>query len=97
MKTAAVYDQIGKTYDSTRRADPKIVSRLIDLLSPTKNASYLDAIKCISTFALENNQDEIQIGCQKLQRDINSGEINKIIASHESDLGDDAFITCSKL
>ena len=25
MKTTPVYDQIGKTYDATRRADPKIV------------------------------------------------------------------------
>lgn len=50
----------------------------------------------ISTFALEENQDEIESGCQKLQNDISSGEINKIIASYESSVGDYAFVVCSK-
>jgi ubiquinone/menaquinone biosynthesis C-methylase UbiE len=49
----------------------------------------------ISTFALEENQDEVELGCQKLQTDISSGEINKIIASYESNLGDYAFVACN--
>ena len=60
---------------------------------------YLDAqVRAgISTFALENNRDDIEVGCQKLQKDINSGEINKIIASYQCDVGDYAFLVCSKL
>lgn len=40
---SALYDQIGKNYDHTRRADPYLVERLIYHLSPRKGASYLDA------------------------------------------------------
>ena len=65
MTTEAVYDRIGKTYDQTRKADPEIVKRILNHLSPTKE-------------------------------DIASGEIKKIIESHESDLGDYVFITCTK-
>lgn len=50
----------------------------------------------ISTFALEENLEEVELGCQKLQNDICSGEINKVIASYESNLGDYAFMVCSK-
>ena len=38
----AVYNQIGKTYDTTRQADPEIVSRLIQHLKPSKSGQYLD-------------------------------------------------------
>lgn len=50
----------------------------------------------ISTFALEENQDEIVEGCQKLRADISSGNINKVIQSSENDLGDYVFIICKK-
>ena len=50
----------------------------------------------ISTFAIEENFNEIQFGCGKLQNDIETGNIDKVITSYESDLGDYAFIVCSK-
>lgn len=34
MNSTAIYNKIGKTYDFTRRADPEILSRLIQHLSP---------------------------------------------------------------
>ncbi len=38
----ALYDRIGQGYDTTRRADPGIVARLIHHLQPTKEGNYLD-------------------------------------------------------
>lgn len=60
---------------------------------------YLDpAVRAgISPFVLENNKEEVQIGCESLRRDIESGEIHTIINAHESDLGDYAFIKAEKL
>ena len=59
---------------------------------------YLDPVvrSGISTFALEDSQEEIISGCNKLQIDISSGEINRVIESHESDLGDYVFVVCQK-
>src|SRR5207248_2396946 len=37
-----LYDRIGTTYDSTRRADPYIVGRLLHHLRPRPDATYLD-------------------------------------------------------
>lgn len=37
-----IYDSIGKNYNSTRRADPFIVSRLLHFLKPRKDGTYLD-------------------------------------------------------
>ncbi|MES2110653.1 MAG: class I SAM-dependent methyltransferase [Bacteroidota bacterium] len=37
-----IYDSIGTNYNSTRRADPYIVSRLLHFLTPRKDGSYLD-------------------------------------------------------
>lgn len=42
MTTSAVYNEIGKTYDHTRRADPEILTKLIEHLSPNKEGHYLD-------------------------------------------------------
>jgi ubiquinone/menaquinone biosynthesis C-methylase UbiE len=38
----ALYDQIGKTYDTTRRADPTIMARLMHHLQPQPEGRYLD-------------------------------------------------------
>lgn len=40
--TKAIYNTIGKTYDTTRRPDSAIVSTLTRLLTPTPNGRYLD-------------------------------------------------------
>jgi ubiquinone/menaquinone biosynthesis C-methylase UbiE len=39
---AIVYDTIGKTYDTTRKADPAILSQLLQLLHPLQHEKYLD-------------------------------------------------------
>ena len=36
------YDIIGKGYNTTRKADPYLSSRLFHLLSPVKGETYLD-------------------------------------------------------
>ena len=38
----ALYDKIGIGYDTTRRADPFILSRLLHYLAPVKGRLYLD-------------------------------------------------------
>lgn len=38
----AKYDRIGKTYDSTRKADPYLLSRMMGLLNPIPEEHYLD-------------------------------------------------------
>lgn len=40
--TQAIYNTIGKSYDTTRKPDPYIVSTLLRLLDPEKNGCYLD-------------------------------------------------------
>jgi ubiquinone/menaquinone biosynthesis C-methylase UbiE len=50
----------------------------------------------ISTFALEEDQNEISLGLLKLQNDIQTGEINKVIASYENTLGDYSFVVATK-
>lgn len=50
-----VYDSIGKTYDVTRRSDPRLVSEIVRLLDIKENAEILD-IGCGTgnyTFALQ--------------------------------------------
>jgi ubiquinone/menaquinone biosynthesis C-methylase UbiE len=42
MKTKALYDSIGKSYDTTRKSDPRIAERLLSLLRPAANGKYLD-------------------------------------------------------
>ena len=37
-----IYNDIGKTYDSTRKADPMIVKTLLNLLNPETSGLYLD-------------------------------------------------------
>jgi ubiquinone/menaquinone biosynthesis C-methylase UbiE len=39
---APLYDRIGTHYDVTRRADPFLVTRLIDHLQPEPAGTYLD-------------------------------------------------------
>lgn len=39
----ALYDRIGRGYDRTRRADPGVLRRLIELLAPEAGRSYVDA------------------------------------------------------
>lgn len=42
LKTKAIYNKIGKTYDLTRKADPTITKQLINLLQVEPNQKYLD-------------------------------------------------------
>ena len=40
--TKPIYDTIGKTYDNTRKADPEITKKLLELLCPITGGKYLD-------------------------------------------------------
>lgn len=42
MEESIVYNTIGTGYNTTRKADPYIVSRLYELLQPANNKTYLD-------------------------------------------------------
>ena len=42
MTSQPTYNRIGKTYDTTRRADPQIVEIICRLLQPKMGGSYLD-------------------------------------------------------
>lgn len=50
----------------------------------------------ISSFASLSNQSEVTEGLAKLRKDINSGNIERIMASYENDLGDYLFIKARK-
>jgi ubiquinone/menaquinone biosynthesis C-methylase UbiE len=50
----------------------------------------------ISTFAMEENLEEVNHGCKQIKQDIENGKIEDIIQSYECDLGDYAFISCRK-
>lgn len=39
---ATLYDSIGQSYNSTRKADPRITQRIYSLLSPVNKGCYLD-------------------------------------------------------
>jgi len=51
----------------------------------------------ISHFVLEENQEEIVLGCAHLQKDIESGKIKEIMQAYASDLEDYVFIVADKL
>lgn len=59
---------------------------------------YLDPVvrAGMSTFSLEENQEEVLKGCLKLKEDIDAGKMESIIESHESEWGDYVFISCKK-
>lgn len=50
----------------------------------------------ISSFAKLCTSEELKSGVEKLERDIESGEINKIIKNYESSLGDYLFVIAGK-
>lgn len=50
----------------------------------------------ISSFHLFAKPDELEKGLKQLKNDIDSGEIDKIIKSYESDEGDYLFVTAEK-
>lgn len=60
---------------------------------------YLDPIvrEGISSFHLSTNKDELKIGLQALEADINNGKINNIIDQYESPVGDYMFIIADKI
>jgi ubiquinone/menaquinone biosynthesis C-methylase UbiE len=63
----AVYNTIGKTYDTTRKPDPEIVQTLIRLIQPKAKGHYLDiacgsgnytnALAQTDMSSLKNNSD----------------------------------------
>lgn len=55
---------------------------------------YLDTEvrRGISTFSSLAGEAEIEEGCEKLSRDIDSGKIKEVIATYDNDLGDYCFV-----
>ncbi|MDH3492315.1 MAG: class I SAM-dependent methyltransferase [Acidobacteriota bacterium] len=53
-----------------------------------------DVRRGISTFSVLSDPDEIDSGCAKLGRDLESGKINEVIRKYENDLGDYCFVVC---
>jgi SAM-dependent methyltransferase len=50
----------------------------------------------ISTFAALADPDEVEDGCRKLERDIETGRIRKVIERYQSDSGDYLFAVAEK-
>ncbi|HEY9000462.1 MAG TPA: class I SAM-dependent methyltransferase [Mucilaginibacter sp.] len=85
-----LYDDIGKGYNSTRRADPYLVERLYALLSPQANGLYLDigcgtgnyttalAGKRLNFYGLEPSEE--MLGIARL----NESNVHWIIGAAES-------------
>lgn len=80
MNSSIVYNTIGKTYDTTRKPDTKIVEQLLQLLSSQPNKKFLD-IGCGSgnyTGALETKGLDIE------GIDISDEMLNKAIQKYPS-------------
>jgi ubiquinone/menaquinone biosynthesis C-methylase UbiE len=72
-----IYEQIGKSYDLTRRADPYIIERLAHHMQIKQNANYLDVACGTGNYTLalaqyggywhgiDHSQQMINIACQK--------------------------------
>lgn len=50
----------------------------------------------ISTFANLASKEEIEFGCNKLKKDIDSGKIHDVLDKYSSDLGDYVFVVAEK-
>ena len=57
----ALYDQIGSGYDTTRRADPYLLSRLLHHLKPQVRARYLDVGCGTGNYTIAMSQAGVQI------------------------------------
>jgi SAM-dependent methyltransferase len=51
----------------------------------------------ISTFALLASRDEIDVGCQRLAADINTGRITEIVKKYQNNQGDYLFVIADKV
>lgn len=57
----AKYNQIGKAYNSTRKADPYLSERLFQLLNPNQNDLYLDIGCGTGNYTIELNKKGIRL------------------------------------
>src|SRR5712675_1100307 len=57
----ALYDRIGVGYDSTRRADPYLLSRLMHHLRPRRDGRYLDVGSGTGNYTIAMNQAGVRI------------------------------------
>jgi SAM-dependent methyltransferase len=61
MPQGVIYDSIGSGYNTTRRADPHIVGRLYELLSPQTDGVYLDVGCGTGNYTTALSEKNIQI------------------------------------
>jgi ubiquinone/menaquinone biosynthesis C-methylase UbiE len=57
----ALYDRIGIGYDSTRRADPYLLSRLLHHLRPHRQGHYLDVGSGTGNYTIAMHQEGVRI------------------------------------
>jgi hypothetical protein len=50
----------------------------------------------ISTFANLSSEEEIEEGCAKLKKDIETKKIDDVLAKYSSDLGDYVYVIAEK-
>jgi len=90
MPQTALYNRIGKGYNSTRKADPYITQRLLDLLSAKEGDLYVDigcgtgnythefASKGINIYGVEPSENMLEIAKQQ------SGSVKWLLGSAEN-------------
>jgi ubiquinone/menaquinone biosynthesis C-methylase UbiE len=82
----ALYDQIGIGYDTTRRADPFILSRLLHHLAPVKGSLYLDVGCGTGNYTAAINAAGVRIAGVDLSRTMlaRAQEKNPALALHNA-------------
>ena len=104
MPQAALYNRIGKGYNSTRKADPYITQRLLDLLSARKGQRNMDigcgtgnytnefASRGIHICGVEPSENMLAVAKQQ------SGSVNWILGSAENiPVKDSLFDGCTAI
>ncbi len=57
----AIYNQIGNSYNSTRKADPVIVRKVLDQLQPIRGERYLDLACGTGNYTIEYKKSGLQL------------------------------------
>jgi len=88
-------------FDSISQVPFSVTNELSDFFlysGKFKPEMYLDPTvrQGISTFSSLADEDEIEVGCDRLASDISSGRVNRIIEQYQNDMGDYSFFVCGK-
>ncbi|WLD92625.1 class I SAM-dependent methyltransferase [Alkalihalobacillus sp. AL-G] len=100
---------LSKVTDTLREAGFAIIGQETFLMQPDLQDFFLYSGKYepkmyldenvrsgISTFVNIASREEIEEGCSRLKRDIETNKINDVLANYSSDLGDYAFVIAEK-